>query len=126
MTNVIWWDEKNVYLTHKVITIKDNIIRAIIYARASCLHVDVFDVVRTLDQETQRPDVETVPPDYRKWMETLELSSQLMKANQVSGAGGDGDNVNNCHHRREDGEKCISPQDNGNDVEEFCKLVHQD
>lgn len=92
---MVWWDEKNVYLIHKVITLRDNIARAVIYARASCLKVNVHEVIETVSSGTERPPLEDVAPDYRKWMETLELSSQLMKANGMgNGNGGSGDKLN--------------------------------
>ncbi|CAL8102828.1 unnamed protein product [Orchesella dallaii] len=84
VTNIVWWDEKNVYLTHKIITINDNIIRAIVYARSTCLRVNPLEIAEKINPGVERPD--SVAPDYSKWMETLELSSQLMKAN---GAGVD-------------------------------------
>lgn len=86
VTSVIWWDEKNVYLSHKVITLKDNIVRAVIYARATCLKVNVHDIAEFLNPEIERPEEDTIAPDYKKWMETLQLSSQLMKA-KIAGAG---------------------------------------
>lgn len=86
---MIWWDEKNVYLTHKMITLKDNIIRAITFARASCLKVNVHELAEIISPGVVRPDIQTVPLDYRKWMETLELSSQLMKA-KIGEGGADG------------------------------------
>jgi len=82
VTNVVWWDEKNVYLNHKVITLRDDIIRAVIYARASCLKVNVHEIVEKISPGTGMPDKDSIAPDYKKWMETLELSSQLMKANR--------------------------------------------
>lgn len=74
------------YLSHKVITLKDNIVRAVIYARATCLKVNVHDIAEFLNPEIVRPEEDTIAPDYKKWMETLQLSSQLMKA-KIAGAG---------------------------------------
>lgn len=74
------------YLAHKVITLKDNIVRAVIYARATCLKVNVHNIAEFLNPEIERPEEDTIAPDYKKWMETLQLSSQLMKA-KIAGAG---------------------------------------
>jgi len=76
VTAPIWWDKKAIYYEHRIITLKDGIVRSIAYTKLAVVKRDLDEVIKELFPDVKKPDQ---PEDLKKWIEFNELSSEKMK-----------------------------------------------
>lgn len=74
VTQMIYWDDKSVYLEHKFIT-NDGFIRAVVLSKATMLKANVNDVMESLDAGP-KPEL---TPDLDYWIKSMEESSQKLR-----------------------------------------------
>jgi hypothetical protein len=76
VTQPVYWDSKFIYLDQRLITLKDDIVRAAGYAKIACVKFDGEETIKKLFPNATKPEI---PADLKKWNEACELSSELMK-----------------------------------------------
>lgn len=74
-TELIWWDDKAIYLEQKFITL-DGFVRAIAISKQCITKVDVLDLMKEFEGGTKRPEQ---PEELRIWLEAIELSSKKLR-----------------------------------------------
>lgn len=74
-TELIWWDDKAIYLEQKFITL-DGFVRAIAMSKQCITKVDVLDLMKEFEGGTKRPEQ---PEELRIWLEAIELSSKKLR-----------------------------------------------
>uniref|UniRef100_U5EXY0 Protein THEM6 n=1 Tax=Corethrella appendiculata TaxID=1370023 RepID=U5EXY0_9DIPT len=76
-TQLIWWDDKAIYLEQKFITLSDGFVRAIALSKQCITNCDVLELMKEMnDGEDKRPDV---PEDLKLWLDAIEVSSQKLR-----------------------------------------------
>ncbi|KAG5669420.1 hypothetical protein PVAND_017307 [Polypedilum vanderplanki] len=75
-TELIWWDEKAIYLQQKFITF-DGFVRAIAMSKQNITKVNVMDVMKKFD--VKRPDQ---PEELKIWLDAIEISSKKLRKDE--------------------------------------------
>lgn len=73
---LIWWDEKAIYLEQQFITTSDNFVRAVATSKQCITNVNVMDLMKKFPECAQRP---VAPEELRVWLEAIEISSQKLR-----------------------------------------------
>lgn len=76
LLQLIWWDEKAIYLEQKFISNGDNFVRAIATSKQCITKLDVLEIMRKFPGGTIRPEA---PEDLQLWLRANELSSQKLR-----------------------------------------------
>lgn len=78
MLQMVYWDEKNVYLEHQFISLTDGFIRAVGLSKQTTfgLKVPVGEVIKALEPEAQLP---AITKELQLWFDSMEESSQKLK-----------------------------------------------
>ncbi|XP_070508811.1 protein THEM6 [Chironomus tepperi] len=74
-TELIWWDEKAIYLQQKFITF-DGFVRAIAISKQNITKVNVMELMKKFEGGQKRPEQ---PEELRIWLEALEVSSKKLR-----------------------------------------------
>jgi acyl-CoA thioesterase FadM len=74
-TELIWWDEKAIYLQQKFITF-DGFVRAIAMSKQNVTKVNVMDLMKKFEGGQKRPEQ---PEELRMWLEALEVASKKLR-----------------------------------------------
>ncbi|XP_073971400.1 protein THEM6 [Rhodnius prolixus] len=74
ITQMIYWDDKSVYLEHKFIT-NDGFIRAVVLSKATMLKANVNEVMESLNAGP-KPEI---TPDLDYWIKSMDESSQKLR-----------------------------------------------
>ncbi|CAG9811319.1 unnamed protein product [Chironomus riparius] len=74
-TELIWWDEKAIYLQQKFITF-DGFVRAIAMSKQNITKVNVMDLMKKFEGGQKRPEQ---PEELRMWLEALEVASKKLR-----------------------------------------------
>lgn len=77
VTQVIYWDEKSIYVEQKFIT-NDGFIRAIVLSKQTMVKTNVEDVMKSLNAGP-KPEI---PRDLDLWLQSMEVSSEKLRAKQ--------------------------------------------
>lgn len=72
-TELIWWDEKAIYLEQKFVTF-DGFVRAIAMSKQNITKVNVMDVMKKFD--AKRPEQ---PEELKIWLQAIETSSKKLR-----------------------------------------------
>ncbi|XP_043484282.1 protein THEM6-like [Leptopilina heterotoma] len=77
-TQLIYWDDKNFYLEHELISLSDNFVRAVIISKQSVtgLKVPVSEIVSKVDPTAQRP---ALSKELQLWLDSMTESSEKLK-----------------------------------------------
>ncbi|XP_014281475.1 protein THEM6 [Halyomorpha halys] len=77
VTQVIYWDEKSIYVEQKFIT-NDGFIRAIVLSKQTMIKANVEDVMQSLNAGP-KPEI---PRDLDLWLQSMEISSEKLRPKQ--------------------------------------------
>ncbi|CAH0560745.1 unnamed protein product [Brassicogethes aeneus] len=87
-TKVIYWDDKSIYMEHKFISYFDKFINAIAFCKVRIIDCDSENILTQLmstnipeNPTKEKPDI---PPDLKKWIEYIELSSAHLRTQPVA------------------------------------------
>lgn len=75
-TQLVWWDEKAIYLEQRFVTSGDNFVRAVALSKQCITNVDVVELMKRFPEGKERPEQ---PEELRVWLESIELSSQKLR-----------------------------------------------
>jgi len=89
-TAIVYYDSKTMYFEHKVITLKDNIVRCVAYVNLA-VSTDFEKLVKKYYPKTVKPEM---PKDLELWLEYNKLSSERLRALKKSSISV-GENVRN-------------------------------
>lgn len=74
---LIWWDEKAIYLEQKFITTADNFVRAIATSKQCITNVNVLELMKKFPEcANERP---AAPEELEIWLNAIEVSSQKLR-----------------------------------------------
>ncbi len=74
---LIWWDEKAIYLEQKFITSSDNFVRAIATSKQCITNVNVLELMKKFPEcAKERP---AAPEELEIWLNAIEVSSQKLR-----------------------------------------------
>lgn len=75
---LVYWDDKAIYLEHKFITVSDKFVRAIIISKLNIigLKMNLTDLLKILDPEIEELEA---PEDLKHWLQYIDASSQKLK-----------------------------------------------
>lgn len=73
---LIWWDEKAIYLEQKFISTSDNFVRAIATSKQCITNVNVMDMMKRFPECAERP---AAPEELGIWLNSIEMSSQKLR-----------------------------------------------
>ncbi|KAI5701818.1 hypothetical protein M8J75_013694 [Diaphorina citri] len=87
-TRIVYWDKNSLYFEHRFISVKDNFVCAIAYAKQRITNFDVEDMMKQFvgknvvlsengNSVLEKPPI---PPEIRKLMEMDELSSSQLRS----------------------------------------------
>lgn len=77
---LIWWDEKAIYLEQKFISSSDNFVRAVVTSKQSITNVNVLELMKKFPEcANERP---TVPEELEIWLKAIEVSSKNLRKDQ--------------------------------------------
>lgn len=72
-TELIWWDDKAIYLEQKFVTF-DGFVRAVAISKQCITKVDVMELMKEFTDK--RPDQ---PEELKMWLEAIEVSSKKLR-----------------------------------------------
>lgn len=75
-TQLVWWDEKAIYLEQRFVTSGDNFVRAVALSKQCITNVDVVELMKRFPEGKERPEQ---PEELRVWLEAIEISSQKLR-----------------------------------------------
>ena len=83
---IVFWDEKGIFMEHRFISPVDNFINAIVLTRTRLLNCNVEEVMDELlvqgsDTESQKKIKPEMPPEIEKWLECNAISSAKLRTN---------------------------------------------
>lgn len=74
---LIWWDEKAIYLEQKFVTTSDNFVRAIATSKQCITNVNVLEMMKKFPEcAKERP---AAPEELEIWLNAIEVSSQKLR-----------------------------------------------
>ena len=75
---MIYWDDKNFYLEHQIISLPDNFIRAVVLSKqcVTNLKVPVPEIVAKVDPTAQKPEFSR---ELKLWLDSMSESSEKLK-----------------------------------------------
>lgn len=73
---LIWWDDKAIYLEQKFITSADNFVRAIATSKQCITNVNVIEMMKKFPEGVNRPEA---PEELTLWLDAIEISSQKLR-----------------------------------------------
>ncbi|ODM96345.1 Protein THEM6 [Orchesella cincta] len=76
VTQPVYWDTKFIYLDQRLVTLKDGIVRSVGYTKIACVKFDGAEIIKKLFPDVTKPEM---PEDLKKWAESCEISSEMMK-----------------------------------------------
>lgn len=77
MFQLVYWDEKALYLEQQFITLNDNFVRAIALSKQNIVGVNVCDLLKSLlGDEYKDPEK---PAELDHWLESIEISSAKLR-----------------------------------------------
>jgi len=74
VTTPVYYDSKSIYFEQKIVTLSDDIIRAVAYVKV-VFNFDVDKIVRTHYPKTVKP---SVPDDLEQWIKFNKLNSDRL------------------------------------------------
>lgn len=77
-TELIWWDEKAIYIEQKFIT-RDGFVRAIAMSKQNITKVNVMDLMKEFEGGDKRPEL---PEELKVWLEAIEISSRKLRKDE--------------------------------------------
>ncbi|XP_063231946.1 protein THEM6 [Bacillus rossius redtenbacheri] len=76
-TQMVWWDDKAIYLEQRFVTLRDGFVRAVSLSKQSVIGVSADEAVRALaGADVSKPDL---PEDLRLWLDSLQASSAKLR-----------------------------------------------
>lgn len=73
---LIWWDEKAIYIEQQFVSLGDNFVRAIATSKQSLTKVNVVEMMKKFPGGETRPEC---PKELRLWLDSIELSSEKLR-----------------------------------------------
>lgn len=73
---LVWWDEKAIYIEQQFITLGDNFVRAIAMSKQSLTKVNVMDVMKKFTGGESRPEC---PKELQLWLESSQVCSDKLR-----------------------------------------------
>lgn len=78
MLQIVYWDEKTMYLEQQFISLTDGFIRAVVLSKQNVIGLNFCEVVSKMLEKDQsyRPDI---LPELELWLTSMEKSSERLK-----------------------------------------------
>ncbi|CAG7673174.1 unnamed protein product [Allacma fusca] len=76
VTTPVWWDDKFIYFDQRIVTLSDDIVRAVAFAKLAT-KISMVEYIKEMYPEERRPD--NPPADLMTWLESQEISRNNMK-----------------------------------------------
>lgn len=75
---IVYWDEKTMYLEQQFVSLKDGFIRAVVLSKQNVIGMNFSEVVaKMLDKDqSYRP---SMLPELEDWLSSMEKSSERLK-----------------------------------------------
>lgn len=80
MTNLAFFDEKNVYVEQKFISEKDDFVSAIAYVKAATIGLKPIDLLKLHFGEREEAFKLECPKELKAWIDYHNISSETLKA----------------------------------------------
>lgn len=88
---IIYWDDKNIYMEHRFVTPSDHFINAIVLCKTRLTNCSVEKIMSDMlgqyeneDVENQRHEKPQMPLELAKWIECNDISSELLRRDKNS------------------------------------------
>lgn len=73
---LVWWDEKAIYIEQQFVSLGDNFVRAIAMSKQCMTNVNVIDLMKNFSGGDKRPEC---PEELKLWLESIELCSSKLR-----------------------------------------------
>lgn len=77
---IVYWDEKTLFIEQQFIGLRDNFVHAIVLSRQSTIGLNVIEIMSKLTGKpiTYKPEI---PEELQDWLISIEKSSAKLKKN---------------------------------------------
>lgn len=74
---LVYWDDKSIYLEQQFVTLRDGFVRAVVLSRQNIVGVNVNDVIAELmGSDVKKPEI---PEELEHWLKGIEVSSAKLR-----------------------------------------------
>lgn len=73
---LVWWDEKAIYIEQQFISLGDNFVRAIAMSKQCLTNVNVMELMKKFPGGEQRPEC---PEELTLWLNSIEVCSDKLR-----------------------------------------------
>lgn len=73
---LVYWEEKTIFIEQKFITINDGFVRAVVLSRQNLLNIDSDTLFRGIPGADQKPEC---PEEIKHWLQAIEISSAKLR-----------------------------------------------
>lgn len=76
---IIYWDEKHIYLEHHFVQLSDGFITTVILCKQAVLGINVLEMINKLLQNKDRSFKPAPPPELEDWIHLNKKSSARLR-----------------------------------------------
>jgi hypothetical protein len=74
---LIYWDDKSIYLEQQFVTLRDGFVRAVVLSKQNIFGINVDDLIAKLaGNDVKRPEI---PQELEHWLKGIEVSSAKLR-----------------------------------------------
>lgn len=73
---LVYWEDKNLYIEQKFITLNDGFVRAVILSRQNLVNVDASALLKNIPGADTKPEC---PEEITHWLQSIEISSAKLR-----------------------------------------------
>lgn len=73
---LVYWEEKTIFIEQKFITINDGFVRAVVLSRQNLLNIDSDTLFRGIPGADKKPEC---PEEIKHWLQAIEISSAKLR-----------------------------------------------
>lgn len=74
---LIYWDDKAIYLEQQFVTLRDGFVRAVVLSRQNVVDVNVNDLMdKLVGSDVKKPEI---PEELEHWLKGIEVSSAKLR-----------------------------------------------
>lgn len=76
MLQLVYWEDKTLFIEQKFITLNDGFVRAIVLSRQNLINVDAQTLFKGIPGNDKKPDC---PEEITHWLQAIEVSSARLR-----------------------------------------------
>lgn len=73
---LVYWEDKTLFIEQKFITLNDGFVRAIVLSRQNLINVDAETLFKGIPGNDKKPEC---PDEIKHWLQAIEISSAKLR-----------------------------------------------